>query len=76
MAKTESKDHSTAWTKHAPKGSLQDRINQDTGVKGSVGVTGSGALRVLESPQTANLKNPHKKQGGNDALSTGGPKRS
>ena len=73
MAKS---DHSTSWTKNAPKGSLQDRINQDTGIKESVGVTGSGAVRTLESPATANLKNPHRKQGGNDAFSTGGPRRS
>lgn len=76
MAKTENKDHATPWTRNAPKGSLQDRINQDTGIKDSVGVIGSGALKVLESPSTANLKDPNPKQGGNKAFSTGGPKRS
>lgn len=76
MAKSENKDHATPWTCHAPKGSLADRINQDTGIKESVGVTGNGAVRTLESPATANLKHPNKDQSANKPFSTGGPRRS
>lgn len=72
MAKS---DHSTAATRHAPKGSLADRINQDTGIKEAVGVTGNGALRVLESPKTANLKGP-REQSANKPFRTVGPSRS
>ena len=76
MSKAGNRDHATPWTKHAPKGSLADRLNEDTGLKGSIGVTGTGAVRTLESPATANLKDPHPKQGANKSFSTGGPRRS
>ena len=76
MAKPGNRDHATPFTRNAPRGSLADRLNEDTGIKEAVGATGNGPLRVLESPSTANLKNPHRKQGGNDSFSTGGPKRS
>lgn len=76
MAKAGNRDHATARTKNAPKGSLADRINEDTGLKDSAGVMGTGALRVLESFATANLKDTNPKQGGNKAFNTGGPKRS
>lgn len=70
------RDHATVWTRHAPKGSLADQINEDTGLKDSVGVTGNGAVRTLERPATANLKSPNKDQSANKPFSTGGPKRS
>jgi hypothetical protein len=76
MAKAGNRDHSTPWTVNARKGSLQDRINEDTGLKESVGVMGTGGARALETFATANLKNTNKNQSANKPFNTGGPKRS
>jgi hypothetical protein len=75
MAKPGNRDHATPFTRNAPRGSLADRLNEDTGIKDAVGATGNGALRVLESPRTANLKGP-KEQSANKPFRTVGPERS